>query len=160
MNAHTRLSALLAASCLAATCGGATPVPTAPSAAQSFLTLVMSVALMFVMVAGYGIYGAALATLATEMIGFVVAVVLMHRAHPVPFDFNRLSGIAASAAAMAAAILLARSQVHGTGFAALMIVSVAGGLSYVAIAWLLNVANVRTLSLRLLRTFNRRALGV
>jgi hypothetical protein len=41
-----------------------------------------------------------------------------------------------------------------------MIVSVAGALSYVAIAWLLNVANVRTLSLRLLRTFNRRALGV
>ncbi|WP_298873291.1 oligosaccharide flippase family protein [uncultured Bradyrhizobium sp.] len=129
-------------------------------AAQSFLTLVMSVALMFMMVAGYGIYGAALATLATEVIGFVIAVVLMHRAHPVPFDVVRLAGIAASAVAMAAAILLARSQVHGTGFAALTIVSVAGGLAYVAIAWLLNVANVRTLSLRLLRTFNRRALGV
>ena len=38
MTAHTRLSALLAASCLAATCGGGTPVPTSPSAAQSFLT--------------------------------------------------------------------------------------------------------------------------
>jgi O-antigen/teichoic acid export membrane protein len=129
-------------------------------AAQSFLTLVVSVALMFMMVAGYGIYGAALATLATEVIGFVVAVALMHRAHPLPFDANRLAGIAASAAAMAAAILLARSQVHGTGLAALIIVSVAGGLAYVAVAWLLNVANVRTLSLRVLRTFNRKALGV
>ena len=38
MTAHTRLSALLAASCLAANCGGGTPVPTSPSAAQSFLT--------------------------------------------------------------------------------------------------------------------------
>ena len=38
MTAQTRLSALLAASCLAATCGGGTPVPTSPSAAQSFLT--------------------------------------------------------------------------------------------------------------------------
>ncbi|MBW7961981.1 oligosaccharide flippase family protein [Bradyrhizobium sp. BR 10261] len=129
-------------------------------AAQSFLTLVVSVALMFAMVAGYGIYGAALATLATEVIGFVVAVVLMHRAHPVPFDVVSLAGVAASAAAMAAAILLARSQVHGNGIAALIIVSVAGGLAYVAVAWLLNVANVRTLSLRVLRTFNRKALGV
>ncbi|MCG2671261.1 oligosaccharide flippase family protein [Bradyrhizobium sp. GCM10023182] len=129
-------------------------------AAQSFLTLVLSIALMFTMVAGYGIYGAALATLATEVIGFVVAVVLMRRAHPVPFDVNRLTGVAASAAAMAAAILLARSQIHGTGIAALIIVSVAGGFAYVALAWLLNVANVRTLSLRFLRTFNRKALGV
>ncbi|QAU48901.1 lipopolysaccharide biosynthesis protein [Bradyrhizobium guangzhouense] len=129
-------------------------------AAQSFLTLVVSVALMLAMVRGYGIYGAALATLATEAIGFVVAVVLMHRAYPVPFDVVRLAGVAASAAAMAAAILLARSQVHGTGIAALIIVSVAGGFAYAATAWLLNVANVRTLSLRLLRTFDRKALGV
>jgi len=129
-------------------------------AAQSFLTLVVSVALMFALVAGYGLYGAALATFATEAIGFVVAVVLMHRAQPVPFDFNRLAGVAASAAAMAGATLVARSQVNGTGLVALIVVSLAGGLAYVAVAWLLNVANVRTLSLRFLRTFNRKALGV
>jgi O-antigen/teichoic acid export membrane protein len=129
-------------------------------AAQSFLTLVVSVLLMFALVSGYGLYGGALATLATEAIGFLVAIVLMHRAHPVPFDFNRLAGVAASAAAMAAAILFARSQAGGTGFVSLVIVSLAGGLAYVAMAWLLNVANVRTLSLRFLRTFNRKALGV
>ncbi|MBR0775189.1 oligosaccharide flippase family protein [Bradyrhizobium diazoefficiens] len=129
-------------------------------AMQSFLTLVVSVALMFALVAGYGIYGAALATLATEAIGLVVAVVLMHRAHPVPFDLSRLAGVAASAAAMAAAILVARSQVSGTGFVALAIVSLAGGVAYAGAAWLLNVANLRTLSLRALRTFNRKALGV
>ena len=38
MTAHSRLPLLLAASCLAATCGGGTPVPTGPSAQQSFLT--------------------------------------------------------------------------------------------------------------------------
>lgn len=129
-------------------------------AAQSFLTLVVSVALMFALVAGYGLYGAALATLATEAIGFLVAVVLMHRAHPMPFDLNRLAGVAASAAAMAAAILIARAQAGGTGPVALIIVSLAGGIAYVATAWLLNVANIRTLSLRVLRTFNRKALGV
>ena len=64
----------------------------------------------------------------------VVAVVLMHRAYPVPFDFNRLAGIAASAAAMAGAILGVRSQVSGTGLVALIIVSVAGGLAYAAAA--------------------------
>ncbi len=129
-------------------------------AAQSFLTLVLSVALMFALVASYGLYGAALATFATEAIGFLVAVVVMRRAHPVPFDFNRLAGVAASAAAMAAAILVARSQVNGTGLVALIIVSFAGGLAYAAAAWVLNVANVRTLSLRFLRTLNRKALGV
>ena len=129
-------------------------------AAQSFLTLVISVVLMVALVAGYGLFGAALATLATEAIGFVVAVVLMHRAHPVPFDLNRLAGVAASAAAMAGAILLARSQVAGTGLVALIVVSIAGGAAYVLVAWLLNVANVRVLSLRFLRTFNRKALGV
>jgi O-antigen/teichoic acid export membrane protein len=129
-------------------------------AAQSFLTLVVSVALMFALVAGYGLYGAALATLATEALGFVVAIALMHRAHPVPFDFNRLAGVAVSAAVMAGAILVARSAVSGTGAMPLIIVSLSGGVAYVATAWLLNVANVRTLSLRFLRTFNRKALGV
>lgn len=129
-------------------------------AAQSFLTLVVSVILMFVLIAGHGLYGAALATLATEAIGLLVAVVLMHRAHPVPFELNRLVGVAASAAAMAGAILVARSQAGGTGLLSLVIVSLAGGLAYAAAAWLLNVANVRTLSMRALRTLNRKALGV
>lgn len=129
-------------------------------AAQSFLTLVISVILMFALIGGYGLYGAALATLATEAIGFLVAVVLMHRAHPVPFELNRLAGVAFSAAVMAAAILVVRSQAGGTGLVPLVIVSLAGGFAYAVAAWLLNVANVRTLSLRFLRTFNRKALGV
>lgn len=129
-------------------------------AAQSFLTLVISVILMFALIGGYGLHGAALATLATEAIGFLVAVVLMHRAHPVPFELNRLAGVAFSAAVMAAAILVARSQAAGTGLVPLIIVSLAGGVAYAVAAWLLNVANVRTLSLRFLRTFNRKALGV
>jgi O-antigen/teichoic acid export membrane protein len=129
-------------------------------AAQSFVTLVLSIVLMVALVAGFGLYGAALATLATEAIGLVVALVLMRYAHKMPFDLNRLAGVAASAAAMAAAILLARSQVNGTGLVPLIIVSLAGGLAYVVAAWSLNVANARTLSMRLLRTFNRRALGV
>ncbi len=129
-------------------------------AAQSFLTLVISVILMFVLIPAYGLYGAALATLATEAIGFLVALVLMHRAYPIPFELNRLAGVGAAAALMAAVILVARSQAGGTGFASLVIVSLAGGLAYAAAAWLLNVANVRTLSLRVLRTLNRKALGV
>lgn len=129
-------------------------------AAQSFVTLVVSVVLMFALVAGYGLFGAALATLATEAIGFLVAVVLMHRAHPVPFDLHRLAGVAASASAMTVAILIARAQATGIGLVSLIIVSLAGGLAYAGAAWLLNVANVRTLSLRFLRTFNRKALGV
>lgn len=129
-------------------------------AAQSFLTLVVSVILMFALIPAYGLYGGALATLATEAIGFLVALVLMRRAHPVPFELNRLAGVAVSAAVMAAAMLMARSQAGGTGLVSLVIISLAGGLAYAAAAWLLNVGNARTLSLRFLRTLNRRALGV
>ena len=38
MTGHSRLPLLLTVACLAATCGGGTPVPTSPSAQQSFLT--------------------------------------------------------------------------------------------------------------------------
>src|SRR3954467_12116153 len=38
MTRHLRLSLLLIVSCLAAACGGGTPVPTSPSGQQSFLT--------------------------------------------------------------------------------------------------------------------------
>ena len=38
MNAHCRLALLAVTSLVATTCGGGTPVPTSPSAAQSFLT--------------------------------------------------------------------------------------------------------------------------
>ncbi|MGY8665106.1 oligosaccharide flippase family protein [Bradyrhizobium sp. UFLA05-109] len=129
-------------------------------AAQSFLTLVLSIALMFALISGFGLYGAALATFATEAIGFVAAVVLMRRAYMLPFDPGRLAGVGVASAIMAAAILVVRSEVNGTGLLSLIAVSLAGGIAYAGAAWLLNVANARTLTLRLLRNFNRKALGV
>jgi O-antigen/teichoic acid export membrane protein len=129
-------------------------------AAQSFITLLLSVVLMFALIAGFGLYGAALATLATEAIGFLAAVVLMYRAYALPFDLNRIAGVAASAAIMAVAIIAARSQVNGTGLLSLIAVSLAGGIAYAGAALLLNVANARTLTLRFLRSLNRKALGV
>ena len=128
-------------------------------AAQSFCTLVLSIAMMVVLISSFGLYGAALATLATEAVGIVVALALTRRAHVLPFDVNRLAGVGASAAIMAAAILAARAQVGGTGLVSLVVVSLAGGIAYAAAAWLFNIANVRTLSLRLLRSLNRKALG-
>lgn len=128
-------------------------------AAQSFLTLVLSIALMFGLISGLGLYGAALATFATEAIGFVAAVVLMRRAYVLPFDPGRLAGVGVASAVMAAAIFVVRSEVNGTGLVSLIAVSLAGGVAYAGAAWLLNVANARTLTLRLLRNFNRKALG-
>jgi len=74
----------------------------------------------------------------------VVAVVLMHRAHPVPFDFNRLAGrrrVGRSDGGRDPHCTHRRSD--GTALVSLIVVSVAGGLAYAAAAWLLNVAKVR-----------------
>jgi O-antigen/teichoic acid export membrane protein len=131
-------------------------------AAQSFFTLLLSIVLMFPLVAGYGLLGAALATFLTEGVGLVVAIVLTRRAYHLPFDLNRLSGVLASVAVMAGVILIVRSEVTGTGPFALIAVSLAGGAAYAGAAWLFNVADIRTLSKKLLRSvaFNKDALEV
>jgi hypothetical protein len=61
---------------------------------------------------------------------------------------------------MAIAIIAVRSQVNGTGLLSLIAVSLAGGIAYAGAALLFNVANARTLTLRFLRSLNRKALGV
>jgi O-antigen/teichoic acid export membrane protein len=122
------------------------------SVAQSGLTLVMGISLMFPLVAGYGLFGAALATFLTEAIGLVVAVYLTRRAFRLPFDIGRLGGVTASAAVMAGAILLTKIEVHGTGLYSLLTVSLAGGAAYAGAAWLFDVASIRTVSMKFLRS--------
>jgi O-antigen/teichoic acid export membrane protein len=121
------------------------------SVAQACFTLLLSIALMFPLVAHYGLLGAALATFATEAIGLLVAIYLTRHAFQLPFDLNRLGGVAASAAVMGIVIFMTRHEVSGTGFYALVAVSLAGGAAYVAAAWLFNVARIRTLSMKFLR---------
>jgi O-antigen/teichoic acid export membrane protein len=131
------------------------------SVAQSFFTFLLSVALMFPLVAAYGLPGAAWATFATEAAGLVVALYLTRRAHRLPLDLGGLGGVATAAAIMAAAMLAVRLGVSGTGFGALLAVSLAGGTAYAASAWLFNVARIRTLSMKFLRarSFSKNALG-
>lgn len=132
------------------------------SVAQSFFTLLLSVALMFPLVASYGLLGAALATFATEAAGLLLAIYLTRRAYRLPLDISRLGGVVASAGIMGAAIWLVRSEVSGTGLYALLAASGAGGAAYAGAAWLFNVAGARTLSMKLLRSaiFKKNALGV
>jgi O-antigen/teichoic acid export membrane protein len=121
------------------------------SVAQSCFTLVLSIALMFPLVARYGLFGAALATFATEAVGLLVAIYLTRRAFELPFDVNRLGPVAASAAIMAAVIFAMRFEVSGTGISALAAVSLSGGIAYAVATWLFNVAGIRTLSMKFLR---------
>jgi len=131
------------------------------SVAQSFFTLLLSIALMFPLVASYGLFGAALATLMTEAVGLLVAIYLTRRAFRLPLDLNRLSGVVASAAIMGAVVFVTRLEVSGTGFYSLLAVSLTGGVAYAGAAWLFNVARIRALSMKLLRTelFPRNVLG-
>ena len=53
---------------------------------------------------------------------------------------------------MAGAILMTRVEVNGTGFYSLLTVSLVGGVAYLGAAWLFNVARIRTLSMKVLRS--------
>ena len=131
------------------------------SVAQSCFTLILGIALMFPLVAGYGLFGAALATLMTETVGLLVAIYLTRHAFRLPFDISRLSGVAAAVIIMGVAILITKSVVHGTGWYSLLTVSIVGGVAYTGAGWLFNVAKIRTLSIKSLRarTLTKNALG-
>jgi O-antigen/teichoic acid export membrane protein len=118
---------------------------------QETLILVLSIALMFPLVAKYGLMGAAVATLITEAVGLLVGILLSRRAFPLPLDLRRLVGVFASAIVMTGAIYVARIGVDSTGLASLLIVTPAGGLAYAASVWLLDVAHVRSPMTSLLR---------
>jgi len=89
-------------------------------------------------------------------------MILTRRAYRLPLDLYRLAGVAASAAVMAGTILVIRSQVHETGLLSLVAVSASGGAAYAGAAWLFNVAEIRTVSRKLIRSlaFNRDVLEV
>ena len=114
--------------------------------------MILGISLMFPLVAGYGLYGAALATFMTEAIGLLVAVYLTRRAFRLPFDMSRLGGVIASVTIMAGVILLTRIEVHGTGLYSLLTVSLAGGAAYAGAAWLFDVARIRTVSMKFIRS--------
>jgi O-antigen/teichoic acid export membrane protein len=131
------------------------------SVAQSCFCLVLGVALMFPLVATYGLFGAALATFITEAAGLLLAIYLTRRAFRLPFDINGLGGVIASVVIMAAAILITKIEVGGTGITSLLTVSLVGAAAYAGAAWSFNVAKIRTVSMKLLRarTLTRSALG-
>jgi tetrahydromethanopterin S-methyltransferase subunit C len=111
---------------------------------QETFILVLSISLMFPLVAKYRLVGAAFATLITEAVGLLVGILLSRRAFVLPFDLRRLAGVVASATVMAGAIDVARIAVSGTGLASLSIITAAGGFAYVASVWLLDVAHIRS----------------
>jgi O-antigen/teichoic acid export membrane protein len=124
--------------------------PLLPVIQETFI-LVLSIALMFPLVAKYGLMGAAVATLITEAAGLLVGILLSRHAFTIPVDLRRLAGVFASATVMAGAIYAAKVGVDGTGLASLSIVTAAGGLAYVASVWLLDVAHIRSSMTSLLR---------
>lgn len=117
----------------------------------SIITLVVSVALMFPLVAEFGLIGAAYATLITEAVGVVVGFWMARRAFPLPLEPKRLAKVLTCVAMMAVAIVATRSVVHESGVVSLVVISVAGGLAYAAGALLLDLVHIRTAAMALFR---------
>jgi O-antigen/teichoic acid export membrane protein len=111
---------------------------------QSAFTLVLSIALMFPLVAKFGLAGAAFASLITEAVGLLVGILLTRRAFVLPFDARRIAGVLASSVVMGGAICVAGIGTGGTGVLSLLIVTASGGLAYAASVWLLDVARIRS----------------
>lgn len=107
---------------------------------------VANVLLNLVLIPSFGVMGAAMATTTSFGIGLLTSVTLGRRAMPLPVPWETLARAAVACAAMSAVVVNLPAP---GGFAELMLKATIGGLTYAAVALILNVAGVRDVAMRL-----------
>lgn len=107
--------------------------------------VVFNVVVSFLLITRFGVMGAVWGRLASEVFGFLNALVLSHYAFAMPFPLARLARVAAAVAAMAVVVRLVDAEFADRGPAALLVLVPAGVCVYAAAAWLLDIAEFRSL---------------
>jgi len=95
----------------------------------------------------YGLIGAAWATAASYALGLIASALLGRRCLPLPVPWTTAAKAALATAGMAGLVVLLPSR---GGLSELLLKASAGGLTYAALAWMLDAGGVRARSSRLL----------
>jgi O-antigen/teichoic acid export membrane protein len=100
----------------------------------------------YLLISRFGLMGAVWGRLATEVFGFLNALLLSRWAFSMPFPLRRIARIAAAAAAMGAVVAVLEMFSGAYGPAALVVLAPTGVAVYAATAWLLDVGDLRAVS--------------
>ncbi|MGD0185167.1 MAG: polysaccharide biosynthesis C-terminal domain-containing protein [Roseiarcus sp.] len=103
----------------------------------------------YLLISRFGVMGAVWGRLATEVFGFLNALLLSRWAFAMPFPLRRIAPIVAAAATMGAVVAILEKFAGAHGPAALVVLVPAGVAVYAAAIWLLDVGDVRAVSRRL-----------
>jgi O-antigen/teichoic acid export membrane protein len=117
-----------------------------------------NVVLSCIFVSKFGTVGAAWARLGADVFGFAGALLLSHRAYPIPFPPGRVALTVIAALTMAVIVGTLDQSLHTSDLAACGILAGAGATSYVVLCWLLDISRTRG-RLRFCVTFFRTKLA-
>lgn len=107
------------------------------------ITLVLGTLVSALLIAKFGLHGAAWGRVASEAIGLLSALVLVGRAFPMPFSGLRIAKIGLATLAMAAAVAGLNPLFAGWDKAALAVLIPLGAAVYFGCCWLLDVIQLR-----------------
>ncbi len=107
------------------------------------LTLVLGAGLMLMIASAGGNRNAALAMVATEFTGLVLGFYLTRYGYPLPLPWKRLQRVALAGLAMGLITFTAGKLIPGTGLVELVVMVIAGGLSYAVAAIYFDVGDVQ-----------------
>jgi O-antigen/teichoic acid export membrane protein len=103
-----------------------------------------NVVLSCIFVSKFGTVGAAWARLGADVFGFAGALLLSHRAYPIPFPPGRVALTVIAALTMAVIVGILDQSLHTPDLAACGILAGAGAVSYLALCWLLDISRTRS----------------
>ncbi len=111
----------------------------------------VNLALMLPMITWFGIWGAALAFLMSEVSGVIIGIWMARKTYALPPIGWQVMQISGAVAAMAVVALAMRQWIDRTDVIGLAVVVLSGGLAYVTAAVSLNVVGSRPHLMRMLR---------
>jgi O-antigen/teichoic acid export membrane protein len=102
-----------------------------------------NVILSYAFVREYGAPGAAWARLGADVFGFFCALILSHRAFPIPLPLRRLALTMMAGLIMALTVLAIDKGLHVSDLVACIVLVGAGSAGYLASCWLLDISHTR-----------------
>jgi O-antigen/teichoic acid export membrane protein len=112
------------------------------------VTLIVNVSLAAILVPSQGVQGAAYSLLIGDIVGLVISFSLLRAVFPMPIPVRSLVRVGLCTTVMVAVCAPLAHSLEGRPLWSLLIVPVAGVLIYGAAAYVLNVAKVRTQTMR------------